>query len=74
MKAFKIKLGPYLFSLIGVKSMILVLINDRKIGLTQTISDVKRYGLCLYLKPDLPSGNQLGPCMPFPRGYSYKTQ
>lgn len=37
-RAFKVKLAPYLFSLLRVESMILVLINDGENGLMQTTS------------------------------------
>lgn len=73
-RAFKVKHGPYLFPLPRVKSVILFLINDRQIlNLLRLHPEAKQHGPCLYLKPDLPLGNQVGHSVPFPWCYSYKT-
>lgn len=65
--AFKVKFSPYLFPLQKVKSMILFLINDRPIlNLLRLHPEAKQHGLCLYLKPDLALGNQVGHSVPFP--------
>ena len=73
-RAFRVKLAPNLFSLMGVKGVTLVLINDREIGLTQTTCWRQTAWSVPFLKPDFPLGDQLGPSVPFPWCYLCKTQ